>query len=167
MQICHDFTLKTFNPNTNDFDSEVKTVWREADRITVKRLKIFNTIRAICLWLLLPVLLGTLTCGVCIGEVSLWFLFGFFGGLFLLGFCICYTADMENQEDRIYEDFRDNNFDDEKAKCATYNAEQEQIALEWRKAHPFEEKIRMAKTRGSSVDIAEMVKEYIKLQKGE
>lgn len=167
MQICHDFTLKTFNPNTNDFDNEVRTVWREVDKATQKRLKRFNIIRAICLWLLLPVLLGTLTCGVCSAEISLWFLFGFFGGLFLLGFCICYTADMENQEDRIYEDFRDNNFDDAKAQCKAYNTEQEQIALEWRKAHPFEEKIRMAKTRGSSVDIAEMVKEYLKLQKGE
>ena len=167
MQICHDFTYKTFNPNTNDFDNEVKTFWREVDKATKKKFKIFNIIRTICLWLLPFALLGTLTCGVCIEAVSLWFFFGFFGGLCLFSFCVYYTADLDNKEDRIYEDFRNNNFDNEKIKCKTYNEEQKQIALEWRRTHPFEEKIRMAQTRGSSVDVAEMVKEYIKLQKGE
>lgn len=167
MQISRTFIYKTFNPNTNDFDKNPKTVWKEADKETVKKLKIFNITRVICLWLLLPVLLGTLICGVFAGEISPWFLFGFFGGLFLLGFCICYAADMDNKEDAIYENFRNTAFDQEDIECGAYNDEQKVIANQWRKEHPFEEKIRMAQTRGSSVDIAEMVKEYVKLQKGE
>ena len=160
MTISKTFTYKTFNPSINDFYKEIKTIWKEADKETVLKLKTFNIIRSICLWLLLPVVLCTLMCGVCAGEISLWFLFGFFGGLFGMGFCIYYTADMDNQEDRIYENFREHNFEEEYDACVAYNLEQEKIALEWRQARPFEEKIRMAKTRGSSVDIAEMIKHY-------
>lgn len=160
MKISRHFTYTTFNPNTNDFDKETKAIWKEADKDTVIDLKVFNIIRGICLWLLLPVVLGTLTCGVLAGEVSMWYLFGFVGGLFGMGFCIYYTADMDNKEDAIYERFRELNFEEEYDECVAYNLAQEQIALDWRAAHPFEEKIRMAKTRGSSVDIAEMIKHY-------
>lgn len=167
MQISRHFTYKTFNPNTNDFDKEIKTVWKDADKATEKKLKIFNAIRTICWWLLLPSILGALTCGACADAISMWFVLGFFGSLFLVGACIYYGVDMDIREDRIYENFREENFEEEEIEWLRYNREQEGIASEWREEHPFEEKIRMAQTRGSSVDIAEMVKEYIKLQKGE
>ena len=160
MKLSRCFTYKTFNPNINDFDKELKTVWKEADKQTVKDLRVFNFIRGICMWLLFPTLIVTLMCGVCAGEISLWYLFGFFGGLCLVGLCAYYTADMDNKEDAIYERFREEHFDKEISECLRYNEEQEQIARVWRTEHPFEEKIRMAKTRGSSVDIAEMIKHY-------
>jgi hypothetical protein len=160
MTISNDFTYKTFNPNINDFDKELKTVWEDVDKTTARKLKRFHFMRSLCCILLLPCVLVTLMCGVCADEISMWFLFGFFGGLFSMCFCIYYTADMDNKEDAIYEEFRNTHFDEEITKCLRYNEEQEQIARVWREEHPFEEKIRMAKTRGSSVDIAEMIKHY-------
>lgn len=167
MTIGKTFTYKTFNPNTNSFDDEHKRFYKEADKGTVKRLKIFKAVQFLCMCLILPCLILTFACAAMIEEISLWFLLGFIGGLCLVGSCIYYGIDMDNRENAIIDEFRDNNFDEEEAECETYNAEQKAIAILWRQAHPFEEKIRRAQTRGSSVDIAEMVKEYIKLQKGE
>ena len=167
MKFSRTFTYKTFNPNTNDFDKEHKTFWKKVDKDTEREYKRFKLIQRICAILLLPMLIGTFACAMIAAECNWVFIFGFVFGLFGFCGCIYYTADMDSKEDAIYEYFRETNFDDEEQECQTYNAEQEKIALEWRQAHPFEEKIRMAQTRGSSVDIAEMVKEYIKLQKGE
>ena len=160
MTISRCFTYKTFNPSINDFDKEVKYFRKEVDKKTEKKIKMWNIIQHICLWLLLPLFIGTMFCGAMADAISAWFLIGFFCGLFLLCYCIFCAFDMENREDTIIEEFREENFEEEKAECEKYNAEQEQIALEWRQSHPFEEKIRMAKVRGSSVDIAEMIRHY-------
>lgn len=167
MELSRDFVYKTFNPNTNDFEKEDKTIWKEVDKDTKRKYNRFKLVQRICVILLLPLFIGTFAFAALGAEENGLFIFGFVFSLF--GFCGCvyYSADMDNKEDSICEHFRETNFIDEAQECEAYNLEQEQIALEWRQAHPFEEKIRMAKTRGSSVDIAEMVKEYIKLQKGE
>lgn len=167
MKLYRDFTYKTFNPNTNDFDAENKTIWKEVDKDTARKYNRLRFIQHICGILLLPMFISTFAFAALAAEYNWLFIFGFVFGLGGLCGCIYYTADLDNKEDAICEDFQETNFDDEKQECETYNVKQVAIAEEWRAAHPFEEKIRMAKTRGSSVDIAEMVKEYLKLQKGE
>lgn len=167
MKLYRDFTYKTFNSNTNDFDVESKTVWKEVDKDTARKYNKFRLIQHICGILLLPMFISTIAFAVLATECNGLFIFGFVFSLVGLCGCVYYAIDLDNKEDAICERFRETNFDDEKQEYETYNAEQMALAEKWREAHPFEEKIRMAKTRGSSVDIAEMVKEYLKLQKGE
>lgn len=160
MELYHDFTYKTFNPNINDFDKEDKTIWKKADKDTERRYNRFKRIQLMCGILLLPMFIATFAFAAIAAEYNWLFIFGFIFGLIGLCSCIYFTADMDDREDAICRKFREECFDDEKQECETYNAKQIVIAEKWRAAHPFEEKIRMAKTRGSSVDIAEMIKHY-------
>lgn len=56
--------------------------------------------------------------------------------------------------------FSSNGFDKEIAEWERITEEQNAIAKEWRKAHPFEEHIRKAQLSGSSVDIAKAAVYY-------
>lgn len=169
MTLSRCFTYKTFNPNTNDFDNEYKSFRKEVDKATEKRLRLAYIFRVVCLSMILPFIIATFVFGGISegGENFWWAILACVGCMMAFAACIFGALAFEEKEDDIEQEFRDTAFDEEDAECDKYNAEQEAVAEEWRKAHPFEEKIRMAKTRGSSVDIAEMVKEYIKLQKGE
>lgn len=168
MKLSRCFTYKTFNPNTNDFDDDHKAFAKEVDKETEKAINRNEWLQHFCLYLWLPLLIATLTFA-CLADT-------YWDWRFVVGAVACLVAIIwasinivtcETKNDDLTDRFRELNFEEEYEQCVAYNLEQEQIALEWRAAHPFEEKIRMAKTRGSSVDIAEMVREYIKLQKGE
>lgn len=169
MTLSRCFTYKTFNPNTNDFENEYKSFRKEVDKETEKRLRLVHNLRWVCICMLLPLLIGGFVFGGISEEIEnfWWAILACVGCMLAFAACIFDALALEEKEDDIEQEFRDTAFNEENAECEAYNAEQEVIAEEWRKAHPFEEKIRMAKARGSSVDIAEMVKEYIKLQKGE
>lgn len=169
MTLSRTFTYKTFNRNTNDFDNDHKTYYKEVDKATEKRLRLVYHIRLVCLCMILPFIIATFVFGGIseAGENFWWAILACVGCMMAFAACIFGALALEEKEDDIEQEFRGTSFDEEDAECEVYNAGQEQIADQWRKDHPFEEKIRMAQTRGSSVDVAEMVKEYIKLQKGE
>jgi hypothetical protein len=168
MKLTRCFTYKTFNPNTNDFDNEGKAFTKEVDQQTEKAIKRNEWLQHFCLYLWFPFFIATLTFA-CLADT-------YWDWRFAVGAVACFVAIVwasinivtcETKNDTLKEHFRELNFEEEYEQCIAYNLEQEQVAIQWRAAHPFEEKIRMAQTRGSSVDVAEMVKEYIKLQKGE
>lgn len=168
MTLSRCFTYKTFNPNTNDFDNESKAFVKEVDQQTEKAIKRNEWLQHFCLYLWFPLFVAIITFA-CLADTH-WdwrFVVCAIAGFVAIVWASINIVNCETKNDVLREQFRETNFDDEKQECETYNAKQAVIAEEWRQAHPFEEKIRMAKTRGSSVDIAEMVKEYIKLQKGE
>lgn len=167
MKLSRCFTYKTFNPNTNDFDNDYKSFCKEVDKKTVKAINLLRFLARACIILCGLCIIGAISFGA-VADTGLWWCIPCaIGCCILLIGCIIFGVKADAQADYLEEYFRDISFDDEVAECLQYNDEQEQIAKVWRAAHPFEEKIRMAKTRGSSVDIAEMVKEYLKLQKGE
>ena len=167
MKLGRTFTYKTFNPAINDFDSEYNRIYKEVDKKTARTINLFRALTKLCVVICFLSVISSVAFGACYDGGVPWCLFVCFGcmAIFLLGIWGGVNAD--SKADWLEEYFEEINFDDEENECEAHNAEQEKIANEWRQAHPFEEKIRMAKTRGSSVDIAEMVKEYIKLQKGE
>ena len=168
MTLSRTFTYKTFNPNTNDFDKSYKTCYKEVDKHIERKYKAYTFLFYLCASLVFPLLLFTISFA-CIADTYYFIWAGILSGvgLIAIGTAIYLAVFTENKRDAIEDEFRDTAFDQEDIECGEYNEEQKVIANQWRKEHPFEEKIRMAKTRGSSVDIAEMVKEYIKLQKGE
>lgn len=169
MTLSRTFTYKTFNPNTNDFENEYKSFRKEVDKATEKRLHLVYIFRVVCLSMILPFIIATFVFGGISegGENFWWAILACVGCMMAFATCIFGALAFEEKESDIEQEFRDTAFDEEDDECEAYNAGQEAIADQWRKDHPFEEKIRMAQTRGSSVDVAEMVKEYIKLQKGE
>lgn len=169
MTLSRAFTYKTFNPNTNDFDNDYKSYHKEVDKATEKRISIIHNVRLACLCMLLPFLIAVFVFGGVSEAVEnfWWAILACVGCMLAFAACIFGALALEEKEDDIKQEFRDTTFEQEVDECDEYNKEQQIIADQWRKEHPFEEKIRMAKTRGSSVDIAEMVREYIKLQKGE
>lgn len=169
MTLSRAFTYKTFNPNTNDFDNDYKSYHKEVDKATEKRLSIISNVRYACICMILPFIIAALVFGGVSEAVEhfWWAILACVGCMLAFVACIFGALALEEQEEDIKSQFREISFEAEYDECVAYNLHQEQIALEWRGAHPFEEKIRMAQTRGSSVDVAEMVKEYLKLQKGE
>lgn len=167
MTLSRAFTYKTFNPNTNDFDNDYKSFRKEVDKKTVKAINLLRFLARACVLLCGLCIIGAIAFGA-FSDTGLWWCIPCaIGCCILLIGCIILGVKADAQADYLEEYFRDISFDDEVAECLRYNEEQEQIARAWRKEHPFEEKIRMAQTRGNSVDIAEMVKEYLKMQKGE
>ena len=169
MTLFRTFTYKTFNPNTNDFDNDYKTCYKDVDKATIKRLRLIHNIRWACIYMILPFIIATFVFGGVSEAVEnfWWAILACVGCMLAFAACIFGALVLEEKEDDIKQEFRDTAFDQEDIECGVYNDEQKVIANQWRQAHPFEEKIRMAQTRGNSVDIAEMVKEYLKLQKGE
>lgn len=161
MKISRCFTYKTFNPNINRIEEEIKTSWKEVDAKTTRVIKRYEFFQHLCLWLWFPLFIASITFA-CIADNG--------GGFVCVASAICCVCTLgfisyqilacEDKSDALKDCFCEINFDDERAECEAYNIEQEKIALEWRQIHPFEEKIRMAKERGSSVDIAEMIKHY-------
>ena len=161
MTISKTFTYKTFNPNTNDFDKEVKVVRKEVDAKTTRAFKRYDFFQHLYLLLWFPFLIASITLACLADNGGGWqCIVGAVGFLLLLIYASYQILACETKGDVLEKHFRENNFEDEEQECETYNAEQEVIEAEWREAHPFEEKIRMAKERGSSVDIAEMIKHY-------
>lgn len=168
MKLSRCFNYYTFNPNINDFDKEVKVERKEVDVKTAKSFKRYEFFQHFYLLLWVPLLIASIAFACLADNGGGWVCVVIaIGCALLLGYASYQILACEDKGDALEERFRELNFEEEYEQCVAYNLKQEQIALEWRQAHPFEEKIRMAKTRGSSVDIAEMVREYIKLQKGE
>jgi hypothetical protein len=161
MKISRCFTYKTFNPNINDFDKESKSFAKEVDTKTAKAIKRNEVLQHICLYLWFPLFVAIITFACMADEYWDWrFAVCAVAGFVAIVWVSINIVNRETKDDALREQFCETNFDDEKQECETYNAKQIVIAEKWRAEHPFEEKIRMAKTRGSSVDIAEMIKHY-------
>ena len=162
MTINKTFRYDTFNPNTNDFESEYESFTKTVDMATEKKYNLIHNIRWGCICMLLPFLIAAFVFGGISEAVECfwWAILACVGCMMAFTACIFTALALEEKEDEIEEQFRDTAFEEEKAECKKYNEEQKAIAEKWRAKHPFEEKIRMSQVRGSSVDIAEMVRYY-------
>ena len=169
---------KTFNPNKNYFEIEKVKIYREVgnEEETFDRkanlycslellIKVFGSCAAI-------------GAGIFLICVDLWIL-GLLSFAVVLTLSIIVGCSLEKEgvkyANKLYE-FYDTQgphlWDEAMAEINAHNAEQEQIAEEWRTAHPFEEKIRaVLDDQKSSVDVAEMAyffaDKYLKEKQGD
>lgn len=160
MTLSRCFTYKTFHPAINDFDKEVKSFRKEVDKKTTRIINALRLLVRACIVLCGLCIFGAIGFAACADGGIAWCIPCSIGCIVLLIVVICGGCHADAKADALEEEFCEENFVKEGQECEKYNAEQEQIALEWRQVHPFEEKIRMAKVRGSSVDIAEMIRHY-------